>query len=375
MPANSLVTFTLARAAPITSLLARITTPAPGPTDRALYGAANANTAPVATINDHSLQASQWSRVDSWISYSDANGNPATQYQFWDGGTGASSGYFWTPGNAHHAAGAAITVAASDLANVWIRGGKAGGSETMWVRAFDGTDWGAWDAFTFTTVANTAPVATINDHSLQANQWSRVDSWISYSDANGNPATQYQFWDGGTGANSGYFWTPGNAHHAAGAAITVAAADLDDVWVRGGQAGGSETMWVRAFDGTDWGAWDAFTFTTVANTAPVATISDHSLQEDQWSRVDSWISYADANGNPATQYQFWDGGSAADSAFFWTPSNAHHAAGTAITVAAADLNSVWVRGGHNGGSETMWVRAYDGADWGPWDSFTLNTLG
>ena len=36
----------------------------------------------------------------------------------------------------------------------------------------------------------------------------RCKSWISYSDADGNAATQYQFWDGGTGANSGYFWTP-----------------------------------------------------------------------------------------------------------------------------------------------------------------------
>ena len=55
---------------------------------------------------------------------------------------------------------------------------------------------------------NTPPVATIADHSLQTNQWSQVASWVSYSDADGNAATQYQFWDSGTGANSGYFWTP-----------------------------------------------------------------------------------------------------------------------------------------------------------------------
>jgi hypothetical protein len=86
---------------------------------------------------------------------------------------------------------------------------------------------------------------------------------VSYSDANGNPATQYQFWDGGTAPNSGYFWTPSNAHNPANTAITVAASDLSNVWVRGGQTGGSETMWVRAFDGTDWSAWDSFALTTV----------------------------------------------------------------------------------------------------------------
>ena len=222
------------------------------------------NTPPVATINNHSLDTNEWSRVASWVSYSDADGNPATQYQFWDGGTASNSGYFWTPDNLHHAANTAITVAASDLNSVWLRGGQTGVSETMWVRAFDGTDWSDWDSFTFTTLPNTPPVATINNHSLDTNEWSRVASWVSYSDADGNPATQYQFWDGGTASNSGYFWTPDNLHHAANTAITVAASDLNSVWLRGGQTGVSETMWVRAFDGTDWSVWDQFQLTTIA---------------------------------------------------------------------------------------------------------------
>ena len=68
--------------------------------------------------------------------------------------------------------------------------------------------------------------------------------------------------DGGTASDSGYFWTPSNYHNPAGTAITVAAADLNNVWIRGGQAAGSEMMWVRAFDGNDWSAWHSFTVTT-----------------------------------------------------------------------------------------------------------------
>src|SRR5262245_41787894 len=108
-----------------------------------------------------------------------------------------------------------------------------------------------------------APVATINDHNLKTNEWARISNWLSYWDGDGDAATKYQFWDSGSGANSAYFWTPDNAHHAAGTAIEVAAADLAGVWLRGGTAGGSETMWVRAFDGRDWGAWDAFTLRTL----------------------------------------------------------------------------------------------------------------
>jgi hypothetical protein len=113
------------------------------------------------------------------------------------------------------------------------------------------------------------PVALISNYNLRTNEWSRLTSWISYSDADGNAATQYQFFDGGFGANSGYFWTLENAHHPSNTTITVSAADIANVWVRGGMAGGSETLWVRAFDGTDWSDWDSFTLTTIPNALPV----------------------------------------------------------------------------------------------------------
>src|SRR5262249_20938459 len=88
-----------------------------------LYGAhtLQVNHAPVATIADHTLNANEWAQVKNWLSYSDADGNAATKYQFWDDGNAANSGYFWTSGNAHNPAGQAIEVAASDLANVWVR--------------------------------------------------------------------------------------------------------------------------------------------------------------------------------------------------------------------------------------------------------------
>ena len=332
------------------------------------------NAAPVAMIDDHSLHSNEWSQIAGWINYSDAANNPATQYEFWDGGTGADSGYFWTPDNAHQPTNTAIDVAASGLNNVWVRGGQTAGSETMWVRAFDGSNWSDWDPFTLTTLPDTKPVATIDDHSLHSNEWSQIAGWINYSNAANNPATQYEFWDDGTGADSGYFWTPDNAHQPANTAIDVAASGLNNVWVRGGQTAGSETMWVRAFDGSNWSDWDPFTLTTLPDTKPVATIDDHSLHSNEWSQIAGWINYSNAANNPATQYEFWDDGTGADSGYFWTPDNAHQPANTAIDVAASGLNNVWVRGGQTAGSETMWVRAFDGSNWSDWDPFTLTTL-
>lgn len=331
-----------------------------------------ANNPPVISIGDHGLLHDQWQRLQPWITYTDADGDPAVRYQFWDSGSGGNSGYFWTPTNSHWAANSTIDVAASDISDVWLRAGSAGGSETLWVRAFDGTDWSAWDTFTLTTVPNTPPVATINDQTLHNNTWAQVSNWLSYSDANGDSAVKYQFWDSGSGANSAYFWSPDNSHWAANTTIEVSAADLASFWVRGGAATGSEILWVRAFDGSDWGSWDTFTLTT-ANAAPVATINDHSIHSDQWVSVDNWLNVSDSNGDAVTKYQFWDSGSSATSAYFWTPANSHWAANTIIDVAASDIANVWVKGGSAVGSETLWVRGFDGIDWGAWDTFALTT--
>jgi hypothetical protein len=98
-----------------------------------------------------------------------------------------------------------------------------------------------------------------------------MKNWISYSDSNGDAATKYQFWDSGTGADSASFWTP-NGYVAPNTTLEVSAANLASVWVQGGSANGTDSMWVRAFDGHAWGNWDIFTLTT-HNTPPVATIS------------------------------------------------------------------------------------------------------
>ncbi|MVT66560.1 hypothetical protein GPL21_15800 [Bradyrhizobium pachyrhizi] len=331
------------------------------------------NTAPVATINDQSLHVNQWTKPQGWLTTSDAEGDTITKYQFWDGGTGATSAYFWTPDNSHWASGTAIDVSASDLANLWIRGGSTTGTDTMYVRAFDGTAWSSWDSFTLTST-NATPTAAISDHSLNAAQWAQLVNWTSTSDADGDAITQYQFWDGGTAANSAYFWTPDNSHWAAGTAIDVSASDLANIWVRGGTAGGTDTMYVRAFDGTSWSAWDSFVLTSLPNHAPSASISDQTLHVNEWSQISNLLSYSDTDGNAATGYQFWDGGTGASSGYFWTSTNSHWAAGTAIDVSAADINDVWMRGGASTGTETMYVRAFDGIDWSAWHAFALSTI-
>jgi hypothetical protein len=102
---------------------------------------------------------------------------------------------------------------------VWVRGGTTNGTETMWVRAFDGHDWSNWDTSSLTTHYD-PPVTTINGQTLNKDQWAQLKNWLSYSDINGDAATKYQFWDSGTVADSGYFWMPNDPHHAATQPLT-----------------------------------------------------------------------------------------------------------------------------------------------------------
>jgi hypothetical protein len=245
----------------------------------------------------------------------------------------------------------------------------------MYVRAFDGLDWSNWVSASLTTANNVAPNIMGGSVSINVNGWRPTS--FRYSDSNDHAAVRYEFRDLGTDANSAYFWTPANAHHAAGTTFSVAASEIANVWIRGGAvAGGTEFMEVRAFDGLAWSAWASMWVSTVANRAPTVSAGNHTIFNNQWAQVSSWITADDLDSFDAiTRYEFWDQGTASGSGYFYSNSNAHHAAGSGASfiVEAADLGSVWVRGGSAAGSETLQVRAFDGTTWGNWTSFTLTT--
>lgn len=112
---------------------------------------------------------------------------------------------------------------------------------------------------------------------------------------------------------------------------------------------------------------------TPVSDPPVVSVADHSLAPYAWAKLDDWLTYTDADGDPAVLYQFYDAGTASTSAFI--ANGAVVPAGTVATIAAGDIDEYWIGGAHVGGSETFYVRAYDGTSWGAWDSFTVTTTG
>jgi hypothetical protein len=334
-----------------------------------------ANAAPVVNVTNGSVNVNGWLPASALVSYSDADSHPAVTYEFWDSGTGASSGYIYTPGNAHHAANTSVVVAGADLANVWFRGGSATGTEAMHVRAFDGLVWSNWQQFNLGTVANTAPTVTVANHALFTNEWAQLRPWMTVSDPNAfDTITQYQFFDNSLVPGSSYLASNSSAHHTDGTAITIAPADLDSVFVRAGTAAGNQTIQVRAFDGTDWGDWDTFTLNIQANALPAVTHATLNLPITFAHQVSTTLGYSDANSHAAVAYEFYDGATAANSAYFFSPGTARHAAGVTFGVSAAELSTLSIRAGSVGGTDQMFVRAFDGIDWGNWLTFNVNSI-
>jgi hypothetical protein len=75
--------------------------------------------------------------------------------------------------------------------------------------------------------------------------------------------TQYEFLDVGVGG--GRFLVNGTAMgEGDGKNFTVTAAQLMQTTYTGGLSAGTETLWVRASDGTAWSAWKSWQMATLA---------------------------------------------------------------------------------------------------------------
>ncbi|MBV9816157.1 MAG: right-handed parallel beta-helix repeat-containing protein [Alphaproteobacteria bacterium] len=209
------------------------------------------DTPPVVTPTSSNITASPGQLFDasSLFTASDPDGDAITQYDFWD--TGGGGGQFLVDGAAQPANGD-IYVSAAQLAQTAYQSGN--GTDTLWVRAYDGTQWSAWSpSFTVSAQSiDTPAVVTPTSSNIAASPGQLFDasSLFTASDPDGDAITQYDFWD--TGGGGGQFLVDGAAQPANGD-IYVSAAQLAQTAYQSGN--GTDTLWVRAYDGTQWSAW------------------------------------------------------------------------------------------------------------------------
>ena len=280
-------------------------------------GAAATDTPPVVTPTSANVtvQPGQGLAAASLFTASDPDGDAITQYDFWD--TGGGGGHFLVNG-VTEPINQDIYVPAGQLAQTTYQAGS--GTDTLWVRANDGSQWSAWSsAFTVTAqAADTPPVVTpaSANVTVRSGQSLAASSLFTASDPDGDAITQYDFWD--TGDGGGHFLVNG-VTEPTNQDIYVAAGQLAQTTYQAGS--GTDTLWVRANDGSQWSAWSsAFTVTGAISSrveagalGSLSTATSQNLamaspiiltvgSSGQFKSIADAVSFADADADLANSY-------------------------------------------------------------------------
>src|SRR5207248_1985274 len=139
----------------------------------------------------------------------------------------------------------------------------AGAFDDLWVRANDGTLWGAWTEFHVTGPVNHAPLVSASDRSVAHGANPAASTLFSVSDADSDTITKYQFWDSNSAPASGHITINGTAQ-AASQYIDVLAAQIGQTTFVAGSSSAVDQIWARANDGLMWSDWHSLNVTSHA---------------------------------------------------------------------------------------------------------------
>jgi hypothetical protein len=301
--------------------------------------------------------------ASSLFTATDPDGDPLTQYDFFN--TGGNAGGRWLLNGVPLPIGQDNIVDAALLGQVTYRASVNGSTssfpltDTLDVRASDGNGFGDWAPYVDTAYG---PVVNATNNALTVSHLHTVaaTSLFTASDADGLTITQYDFFNTGVG---GGHWLLNGVALGSGRENIVSAAQLSQVSYQSGA--GTDTLYVRAGDVALLGAW-SLGF-TVTDTAPITTPNSNSViaGNGQTFAASSLFTASDADTDGITQYDFWDTGSGGGR---WMLNGTPLGTNQDNFVNAAQLGQVTYKAGS--GTDTLWVRASDGIQYGAWSNGT-----
>jgi len=322
------------------------------------------DTAPVVTVSNRTATHGQSLAASSLFTANDPDGDTITNYAFWD--TGSGGGHFVLNG-VLQGTNQEIDVTAGQLSQLTYQSGS--GADTLWVRAYDGTQWSPWStSFTVTAPADAGATVTLtsSNYALAKGQNATAASNLfTAGDADNDAIADYAFWNVGNGG--GRFLINGVAQ-GTNQAIVVAAGQLSQVTYQPGSGG--DTLWVQAYDGYVWGPWSSgFTVSPYTDTPATATGINTTATHGQSFAAANLFTASDPDGDAITEYAFWNTGAGGG---HFVLNGVTQGTNQEIDVSTAHLSQLTYQSGS--GADTLWVRAYDGTQWGPWSSsFTVTT--
>ncbi len=338
------------------------------------------NTPSVVTVTGSLMfKTSQWLNFGSSnlpITVTDADGDPVVSYRLTEVGAGSTSAQLWY-GSGYVAQGGTVTLTAAQLGNLWIQGGAAGGTDTLQVQVYDGSDWSTAQNITITTRAvNHAPVVSAATTGLGLSQTVAASTIFSVSDSDGDAITQYKITNSTVG---GSYLLLNNVQQADNAPITVTAAQLAQLQIVSSSTDRSvSTFTVQAYDGFDWSASTSIAVTSSSpdHAASVAVTGNLIVLPGGWLNITPLnlpISVTDIDGDPVVAYRFTDLTSASNSAYLWF--NGAVGQGGVVTVPVAQLSSLWIHGATGNNIDTLKLEVSDGYQWSTAETITVATRG
>jgi VCBS repeat-containing protein len=204
---------------------------------------------PVVTASNLALTQNNIVAASSLVGVSDPDGDPITQYSFYDDSRVASSGEFLLNGVPQpKGTYQPLYVSASQLAQVTFQVGAAG--DDLYIAAYDGSVASNIGHLQVSVAAPPAPVVTVSNVTLPQNDVVAASSLFSVSNpAGASPITQYSFYDDSRVASSGEFLLNGVPQpKGTYQPLYVSASQLSQVTFQAGAAG--DDLYIAAYDGS-----------------------------------------------------------------------------------------------------------------------------
>jgi hypothetical protein len=288
------------------------------------------DTAPVVTRSNANVNVGHGTvAATSLFTAADGDTDGIVQYDFYDS---AQAGGHWLLNGVAQPNNQILSFSASQVSQITYRGGA--GTETIWERASDGIQYGAWVSIN-ATGADIAPVVAPTSASIVVSHNSSVaaSSLFTVYDQDGDPITQYDFWD--TGAGGGH-WSINGQPQGSNQEIVVNASQLSQVTYTPGA--GIDTLYMRVSDASGFGPWTVPGF-TATDAAPVSTWYSNALVAvtAQTFAASNLLTATDTDGDPITQYDFWDTGAGGG---HWSVNGVAKGSNQEIVVNASQLAQV-----------------------------------
>jgi hypothetical protein len=319
------------------------------------------NFPPTVTVFGANVELGDSVLLSQVFSVSDVDpGSVVTRFRFRDSSTDPESGFFTFAGVPVQQ-GVVIEKPWSDLSQVRYHAGSVIGGELISVEAFDGLFWSDPGIGTMYSVQPnvTDPVAEGTDFSVVAFETIGISQFVSASDPDGYPITEYMFVNRSQDINGGQLIFRGAAIPDA-VWFPVAAEDLQFLEYRAARYGKAETISFIARDEASWSDVADFLATTTPNQFdPVIQAIETSVILGATIPASEMFVYSDLDPNTMKEVGFRDQGAAASSGYF-TVNGVRQPAGQWFWVDAEDVGSVEFVSGSVISLEQFEVQAFDG---------------